>query len=184
MSSVSLCRYPRGISIIVAYLTFVRDVAIIFHSHCLSPFRFYADMIYRGESPALWNKGLAFPLERLHHLITSKIWSDPESEKMWNQLFPKTPYQVWNADPTSTAATSFVLQDVDIPCPSGDHTITINLLQFQKMRLKKTDTCKCPSCNRVFNADHLSAYYLKADLTTFTHVQKEWYLKFGFRSDN
>lgn len=164
-------------------LTVARDVAIIFHSHCLSPFRFYADMIYRDEPEALWNKGLAFPFERLHLLITNQIWSDPESEEMWNRHFPKTPYQVWNANPTSTTSISPVLQDVDMQCPYCDRTVTINLLNFQKMHVTKVDKCQCPSCDRTFNADDLSAYHLKKDLSNYTRAQGEWYFELVFRSN-
>jgi hypothetical protein len=169
--------YPSFFSL---NLTFTRDVAIIFHSHCLSPFRFYADMVCRDKDPELWNKGIAFPLERLHHLITNQTWSDPESESMWKKRYPEAPYQVWNADPTATTATAPVLQDVEFECPLCDRTGTIDILSFQKMHLTKVARCICPSCHRTFDADSLSAHFLKKDLSSFKLADGEWYFGLCF----
>lgn len=184
MNLVDLCPCHLGILISLPNLTLGRDVAIIFHSHCLSPFRFYADMVCRNKIEALWNKGIAFPLERLHHLITTQTWSDPDSELMWNKRFPNAPYQVWREDPTSTTAVAPVLQDVEFQCPVCDRTGTIELLKFQKMHLTKTAKIQCPYCPRVFDADMLSAYFLKKDLSKFTYSDGEWYFEIGLTSDN
>jgi Glycine-rich domain-containing protein-like len=84
---------PLGTSFVSCAHT--RDVAICFHVHCLSPFRFRNDMINHG----LWQTGIKFPLEGLYQLIQSEQWSDPDSERIWNQHYPKTPYQLWASDP-------------------------------------------------------------------------------------
>ena len=141
-------------------------------------------MIRRNRHQALWAKGIAFPLERLHHLITTQTWSDPDSELMWNKRFPQAPYQVWSVDPTSTTAAAPVLQDVEFRCPVCDRTGTVELLKFQKMHLTKTAKIQCPHCPRVFDADTLSARFLKNDLSKFTSTDGEWYFNFVFRSDN
>jgi hypothetical protein len=137
-------------------------------------------MICREKIPGLWNKGIAFPLERLHHLITTQTWSDPESEKTWNQRFPGAPYQVWNVDPTSTTPGPPVLQDVEFQCPICGRTGTIEILKFQKMHLTKVGTCQCPSCNRTFNADSLTSHFLRKDLLNFTLDDGGWYKSLYF----
>jgi hypothetical protein len=153
----------------------VRDVAIIFHSHNLSPFRFYADMMCRDRVEALWAKGIAFPLERLHHLITNEVWSDPDSEKLWNQTYPNSPYQVWNADPTSTESAVLKLQNVEMTCPwCGKHG-SVDLNSFRAMHVTKTSTCHF-QCRHAFTADSLSAKYLKDDLIKNVKSGNSWYI--------
>ena len=79
-----------------------RDVAIIFHAHCLSPSSASHDLLHLET---LRSTGLVFPLKRLHALIAAQIWSDPESEKLWNKTF-SSPYQIWGHDPTTDAMRS------------------------------------------------------------------------------
>ena len=57
----------------------------------------------------LWDRGIAFPLERLYALIANGVWSDAKSEQMWNGAGKSAPYQFWSADPTSGA--TLQLQD-------------------------------------------------------------------------
>ena len=90
-----------------------RDVAITFHTHLLSPFRFYANMSCRGPHSLLIDSKVFFPLEQLHHLITHDIWSDADSQRQWTKAFPTKPYQLWDTDRFTTAA-PLQLQDVDI----------------------------------------------------------------------
>jgi hypothetical protein len=71
------------------------DVSLIFHSHCLSPSQFFADVLRRKQFK---DKGLAFPVERLHSLISSGTWSDVHSETVWNDTF-SCAYQLWDQDP-------------------------------------------------------------------------------------
>jgi hypothetical protein len=149
-----------------------RDVAIIFHAHCLSPFRFLADMLVRGRDHALWDANIAFPLERLHQLITEGVWSDPHSERLWKQTF-QYPYQLWDQDPTSSPNVALKLHDVELVCPWCQRSGPINLTKFKLMHVKKTAVCRCTVCKRDFNAETLSAQYLKSDLRRFTEA---WYI--------
>jgi hypothetical protein len=89
-----------------------RDVAICFHVHCLSPFRFGNDV--RINYKSMWEKGLSFPLERLHYLIEMGIWSDRTSGVAWNTEYPNSPYQVWTADPSMTGEQA-TLQEITLP---------------------------------------------------------------------
>lgn len=152
-----------------------RDVAIIFHAHCLSPYRFLADMLCRGRYASLWNAGLAFPIERLHHLIKDGVWSDPTSEGLWRDSFPN-PYQLWDKDPTSNSDAVLSLHDIlNFVCPWCNQCPTVNLSNFTLTHLTKTTTQQCPSCRRVFNADNLSAQYLKNDLNVFLNLNTARY---------
>ena len=156
-----------------------RDVAIIFHAHCLSPFRFYTDMKHRTRRhfSNLWSKGLVFPLERLHGLISNGIWSDEQSQSIWDSLY-SAPYQLWEADPTSGA--ELRLQEVSFSCPwcSESETRVANLDSFTETHITKTAISQCSVCGHKFNADTLSAQYLKEDMTGFVTTQDAWYSPF------
>ena len=144
-----------------------RDVAIIFHAHCLSPFRYYTDILHRTRrhQSNLWSRGLAFPLERLHGLIANGTWSDEQSQLLWESAY-NVPYQLWSADPALGA--ELQLQNVAFSCPWCHRIGTINLDQFTQTHVSKTAVSNCGSCGRQFNADNLSAQYLKQDLTGFS----------------
>jgi len=153
-----------------------RDVAIIFHAHCLSPFRFFADMLCRGSPPTvLWHADMIFPLERLRHLIVNRIWSDKESEKIWNEAFPTTPYQLWDMDPTVTPGATLKLQEMEMICPWCKNVAGIDLARFTNMHCRKNVVCICSSCERNFDIDSLSAQLLRQDLLQFLRVQTGWY---------
>lgn len=172
MSSAKQCLYHHGTTKFTA--ANIRDVAIMFHSHNLSPFRFYADMMCRDRVEALWAKGIAFPLERLHHLITNGVWSDPDSEKLWNKTFPNTPYQLWNADPTSTTSAVLSLQNIEMACPWCGKVGTLDSASFRAMHVTKTAKCHLSSCRDEFTADSLSAKYLKDDLIHYVKSGNAW----------
>jgi hypothetical protein len=147
-------------------LIWCRDVAIIFHSHFLSPFRFYADMSCRGPRHILLDSKVSFPLEKLHHLITHKIWSDAESRQQWMEAFPQIPYQLWDSDPFTTDA-SLKLQDIDIICPFCHKIIILDLAKFTLMHTRKNVPCSCPACDEHFDAGKLSCENLRQDLTKY-----------------
>jgi hypothetical protein len=151
----------------------LRDVAIIFHAHCLSPFRFYCDMNRRGSG--LWEKRIAFPLERLHALINSGDWSEPESELLWNEVHG-VPYQLWGGDPLSGA--ELQLQDIEFPCPWCNHSSTIALDEFTLTHTAKRELSKCSSCARQFNPDNITAKYFKDDCLENIKTQNGWYAFF------
>ena len=152
-----------------------RDVAIIFHAHCLSPFRYLSDMLCRGLLPLLWTSDMVFPLERLHHLIVNGIWSEPESERQWNRAYPNSPYQLWTSDPTTTPDAVLTFQNLEMVCPWCGQVGTYDLAKFTLMRLRKVPVCQCPSCDMTFNAENLSAQNLKQDLNWFRSSKQGWY---------
>lgn len=147
-----------------------RDVAIIFHAHCLNPFRFYTDMNRRTSN--LWQKGIAFPFERLYALIEQGIWSDVESEQMWSGVGATAPYQLWEFNPATGA--ELRLQDVQMMCPWCNNTQTIPLGQFTQTHTTKKPMSKCSSCGHQFNADTLSAKFFQDDMSDFKKSHNSW----------
>jgi hypothetical protein len=123
----------------------------------------------------LWSKGLAFPLERLHGLISNGVWSDEVSQSIWDSLY-NSPYQLWEEDPAS--GVTLQLQDVAFACPwcSQSEMRVCDLASFTQTHITKNALSACPACGHKFNADKLSAQYLKEDLTEFIAVQDAWYL--------
>jgi hypothetical protein len=160
--SVKQCRYLHGQNLILQ-VSNCRDVAIVFHSHCLSPFRFFTDINRRGEG--LWNKDIAFPLERLYTLIANGVWSDPVSEFKWMGVGKAAPYQLWESDPASGSVLR--LQDVEMRCPWCSVDGQVPLTEFCLTHTTKKATSRCSSCGQRFNADTLSAKFLKNDLDEF-----------------
>jgi hypothetical protein len=152
----------------------VRDVAIVFHVHCLSPFRFLGDMLSRGPDPILWNAGISFPLERLYRLISQEIWTDSISADVWNKAYPDTPYQLWNSDPTSTEKSDLSLQSIGMTCSWCQKAGTVDLREFQTMYAGK-GSCRCSSCGQEFNKESLPAQILKMDLRRFKDTKARWY---------
>jgi hypothetical protein len=124
-----------------------------------------------SSHPLLWNAGVAFPLERVHALIVNDIWSDSDSENKWNETYPEYPYQVWTTDPTSTSNAVYAVQDVQIICAWCQSLETFDANEFQLV-YTKAGLCRCSSCAHEFNADNLSAQYLRLDLQQFTHSKK------------
>ena len=116
--------------------------------------------------------GLAFPLERLHTLIANGQWSDEQSQLLWESAYD-VPYQLWSADPASGA--ELQLQSVAFHCPWCNRIGKISLNQFTQTHISKTAVSNCGSCRRQFNADNLSAQYLKQDLSEFLTVEDPWY---------
>lgn len=128
-------------------------------------------MQYRHSQ--LWKNEITFPLERLHQLIATGTWSDAESEATWSSAYPDSPYQLWSDDPLTGG--TLTLQDIEMICPWCKHTTTIDLKKFTAMHLKKTGTCECTGCKRRFNADSLSARFLRDDLLRFKERRDGWY---------
>jgi hypothetical protein len=121
----------------------------------------------------MWNKGICFPLERLHALITNGVWSDAKSEQMWMGTGKSAPYQLWNADPALGA--DLQLQDPRIICPWCSHTEEIPLAEFCLTHTTKTAMSQCRSCGHQFNADTLSAKYFVDDLLKFLKTPIGWF---------
>lgn len=166
---VTRFHYLHGLTLLEVCANY-RDVAMIFHSHCLSPYLFFVDMNRRGEG--LWSNGIAFPLERLYSLIASGVWSDSKSESMWMSTGKSPPYQLWDSDPATGGVLR--LQDIRMTCPWCSSTQEIRLAEFTATHTTKTAMSRCASCSRQFNADTLSARYLKDDLLDFIEKQTSW----------
>lgn len=108
----------------------------------------------------------------MHGLIANGQWSDEQSQLLWESAYD-VPYQLWSADPASGA--ELQLQNITFPCPWCMHTGTISLDQFTQTHLSKKAISYCGFCGRHFNADSLSAQYLKQDLADFLTVDDPWY---------
>ena len=152
----------------------MRDVAIIFHAHCLSPHRYYQDMFHRGRNLIFWNKGVDFPLEALYELIAAGVWSDASSQRAWEGLWPDSPYQLWEVNPEK--GESLQLQDIRWLCPWCEKSVMLNLTNFTEMYVNKSCHCTCVLCRHVFDADSLSAKYLIRDLLEFQKTRDIWYV--------
>jgi hypothetical protein len=150
-----------------------RDVAIVFHAHCLSPYRFYTDMHHRvrRQGSNLWSRQVAFPLEQLNFLIQNGIWSHQESQAQWEATFAM-PYQLWADDPATGA--ELKLQNVQFTCAWCIQPGIIDLGQFTQTHTTKTAISVCPSCRMQFNADNLSAQHLKRDFAEFLDAHDPW----------
>ena len=133
-------------------------------------------MLCRGSPPTvLWDAQIAFSLERLHHLIVNQVWSDRKSEDIWNEAYPNTPYQLWDADPTITPDATLSFQEMEMVCPWCGRVAGIDLAKFTLMHCRKNVMCACTSCDRRFDIDSLSAQILRQDLLRFLRVQSGWY---------
>jgi hypothetical protein len=149
-------------------------VAIIFHAHCLNPFRFYTDLNHRARARIsnLWEQDLAFPLQRLHDLISNDTWTDAQSAAIWESTY-NIPYQVWNEDPANGG--TLKLQNVAFLCPWCNNTSIIPLDKFAQTHILKSAASTCGVCAIKFDADKLSAWYLAIDLSAFREVRDAWY---------
>jgi len=126
----------------------------------------------KRRTSGAWENGIAFPLERLYHLIENGIWSDVESQHLWGNAGA---YQLWESDPT-IGTSELRLQDVEMSCPWCSHSQIIPLAQFTAIHIGKSASWKCTSCGIQFNADTLSAKFFKDDLTDFLKIHHSpWY---------
>ncbi|MCJ1350774.1 MAG: hypothetical protein MMC33_000755 [Icmadophila ericetorum] len=142
------------------------DVAMVFHSHMLSPFQYFSDLHLRPRYKSLRAIGLQFPLKRLNSLIFSPQWSDTDSAKCWKKFFPETPYQLWDRDP-QTCEIMNLQGTFDFRCPWCSVSQAIEFTSWAKMRLDGSDQISCEECVENFTADRLSARYFLDDIRTF-----------------
>ena len=92
---------------------------------------------------------------------------------LWENAYD-VPYQLWSLDPASGA--ELRLQNIAFTCPWCTATGTIKLEPFSQTHIRKTVISGCPSCGHQFNADNVSAQYLKEDLCEFLKVEDPWYV--------
>lgn len=150
-----------------------RDVAIVFHSHCLSPYRYYQDMFYKSQSSLLWSYKISFPLERLHDLIAANVWSDPFSQRVWTEYYPNLPYQVWSVDPRNGGYIE--LPDIHWECPWCEDTAMVDLVEFTKMYLNEPNSCACTCCGTRIDLGSVSSKHLANDLKQFILGRDIWF---------
>ena len=140
--------------------------------------------MYR-RGPGLWNNRFEFPLERLYMLIEHGIWSDDDSEGMWLGQGPAdsrpTVYQLWESNPVLGG--ELYLQHVIMTCVWCGYTGMIPLRKFTHTHTTKTAKCQCPSCEKAFNADTLSAKFFRDDICTYLKLHNPW-LTFVFTFTN
>lgn len=124
-----------------------RDVAMIFHAHCLCPFHFNRTVLARNHL-----RTLAFPLERLDELYLNGIWCDTQSEKLWIDTFSH-PYQVWTKDPSQGGVLK--LQDIEMRCPVCGINVVLDLDKFVDVRANTNGSIQCSSCLAFFGPRQL-----------------------------
>jgi Glycine-rich domain-containing protein-like len=139
-------------------------------------FQIHERYAHSWEEPVLWNAGIAFPLEQLHRLISTGVWTDLNSQEIWDKAYPDTPYQLWNSDPTTTTDAVLRLQDIHMTCSWCQNDVTFDLRQFQAM-YTENGICRCSSCGQEFSKESLGAQSHKNDLHQFetSKAKARWY---------
>jgi len=94
----------------------------------------------------LWQTGIAFPLERLYELIQTEQWSDSDSETIWNEHYPETPYQLWASDPI-VSNEPLKLQNVNETPKFSLDLVAASLRQrvFTTRMVQECEGIDCPS---------------------------------------
>jgi Glycine-rich domain-containing protein-like len=122
-----------------------RDVAIIFHAHCLAGQHYANDILSVGGFRSV---GLpSFPLERLHDLVLKGIWSDPESERIWTETVC-CPYQLWKQPPSEIG--KCILQNVVARCSFCDVLVELECRLLSGKPQTETAGYECTSCRKSF----------------------------------
>jgi hypothetical protein len=180
MTRQTACHSHRG-STSASLPSDVRDVAVVFHSHCLSPFRFYADIKHRAtrqHATDLWDM-ITFPLARLHRLLASDEWSDEASERMWFDMF-RIPYQVWRSNPLTTRC-PLELPNIRFPCPLCQIPCEFDPALFTQYRITKLGALTFPCCGNSFTVDSLAAIQLREDMQKLSDNASPWYVLHVFQ---
>lgn len=135
------------------------DVALIFYTHLLSPYRYQRDISV--EYPSLWNARIKFPLTRLSKLDRC-TWNDAASQLEWEKRFPNVPYQILEfadgEDPRLIPGRALDIRAYNCSSPEclSDSTrepCTIKAQEWAWFRMGKSRaTPACPRCRRVFSA--------------------------------
>jgi hypothetical protein len=137
------------------------------------------DLHCRGPIASLWNARISFPLERLYQLINIGVWSDLESEGIWESTYPDDPYQLWSTNPLTTPNTQLILRDAWINCAWCRSDTPLDMDLFHHMYTSNARMFQCSSCGHDFNAESLSAQNLKNDLKGFAATMEKWYVLAG-----
>ncbi|KAL1924968.1 uncharacterized protein VTP21DRAFT_4622 [Calcarisporiella thermophila] len=130
------------------------DVALVWHAHMLSPYRYAEDMIRLYKADAM---EINFPLQALHEAIAiDENCSDPESVRFW-EMNTKEPYIL---DLRSIEQISHHVQ-----CPWCKVTNILSWKEFVKMKTTKGTSFSCTGCFGHLNADNLSVRRFLDDMT-------------------
>ncbi|RHZ88179.1 hypothetical protein Glove_26g288 [Diversispora epigaea] len=119
------------------------DVCYIWHSHLLSPMRYYEDMLRIYDLP---QKFPDFPLKRLYNIwVKNNGHTDPESESIW----VKNTGQPWVLDPDDSS-------DFKMICPWCKKTMQIPWENYVKLMRNIEAKEKCPKCQVSLSVETLS----------------------------
>ncbi|RUP44279.1 hypothetical protein BC936DRAFT_149685 [Jimgerdemannia flammicorona] len=156
------------------------DVAYIWHAHLLSPFRYYEDILrlYPGSQHML---DYAFPLEKLHNIVTGGFKIDLLSEMTWLE-------HTHNAEPYVLTLAEIDTRPLEFICPWCNkasqvqcEALLLDLTKFlrlifadrqtwAKIKTEKGPDFRCSHCSAVCSADTLSG---RRFLNDVTHYQQD-----------
>lgn len=151
-----------------------RDVAIIFHAHLLSPFKFLSDI--RGW-PSLASKygrlsqyADLFQLTCLSERAGVKNWSCRQSEKIWSEAYSTQPYQLWTANPRFGGQLIGLPPIDSFPCPKSGcgYCPSRTLEEWMSERNKGHMRCICSS-----STFHIQRELLARDIATFLAAEDD-----------
>ncbi|CAG8578735.1 12331_t:CDS:2 [Ambispora gerdemannii] len=151
-------KYDQGTELIppigAVYITLFIDVCYIWHSHLLSPLRYYEDL-HRIYDPQ--QKFPDFPLKQLYDVWESNgDHTDPPSEKVWVEETK----QPWILDPNDSS-------DFKIICPWCKSSVQIPWVNYVKlMQTVETDE-SCPKCYAPYSIETLSAKRFVDDISAW-----------------
>ncbi|CAG8492422.1 11672_t:CDS:2 [Dentiscutata erythropus] len=134
------------------------DVCYIWHAHCLSPFKYYEDML--RLYPTLLK--LNFPLQKLNDIWnTGSNFVDKKSQKIWEE-FTGTPWVLDTSDKS----------EFTIICPWCNTSNKIKSDSYVKIMKEKSMNQYCANCSVELSADTLSAKRFYDDIVKFQIEQK------------
>ncbi|KAK9853403.1 hypothetical protein MYU51_006475 [Penicillium brevicompactum] len=129
----------------------VRDVAIIFYGHLLSPFKFHSDAMIDSSYGTLWLAEIEFPLARMCAINT-----DDASQRVWMRWYPNIPYQIVEFTPAGDHAYITAENATDIHgyrcgskhCKKKTHVI--RMTEWSEYRVGRARLI-CPGCKTTFS---------------------------------
>ncbi|CAB4467628.1 unnamed protein product [Rhizophagus irregularis] len=137
------------------------DVCYIWHSHLLSPLRYYEDML-RIYDPQ--QKFPDFPLKRLHDIWEKNNGhTDSNSESIWAERTK----QPWVLDPNDSS-------DFKINCPWCKEDVQISWMNYVNlMKAIKADE-KCPKCRAPYSVETLGAKRFIDDISSWNKYKTQY----------
>ncbi|KNE70036.1 hypothetical protein AMAG_20218 [Allomyces macrogynus ATCC 38327] len=135
------------------------DVALIWHSHLLSPIR-YADDVQRRYGRAVAR--VSFPLQRMAKALMGKDRADMDMARaFWAAHLPADmSFDLTLANVSENAVTARVV------CPSCSNEQELSMYDYVAFR-KHAQTHSCTSCGATFTAEHVA---VRRFLTIVAHA--------------